>query len=279
MWLFFALLSGLLFTGEMLMTRHILRAQKDPWAYSFFFSLVGAVVCLPFMLAGPVFPSETLPWILAVLLGLLIVAHNFLIFRASAEIEASLVGAIGKLRLVWVFVLGILLLGVSFSWSKLAGTLLAIAAGVIIINKFRFRSGRALAMAVGATLFSAAVIILSKYLLDDFNAVSLTFFGIFLCAAIFNFIIMPNSVARIKKLAATDLQFVIIACSLGALANLALFQALGLHDANSVAVVSEVFLIVVLVGERMVLHEKGSLFIKLASIILAVLGAIMIQVS
>jgi hypothetical protein len=49
MWLFFAVLAGFLVTGESLITRHVLRGEKDALAFSFYFSLVGAVVSFPFM--------------------------------------------------------------------------------------------------------------------------------------------------------------------------------------------------------------------------------------
>ena len=65
-------------------------------------------------------------------------------------------------------------------------------------------------------------------------------------------------------------------CAVGALANLALNKALSLHDATSVMIISEVFLVLVLAGEHLVLKEKEQLWIKLGSIVLAIAGAVMI---
>lgn len=278
MWFLFAALAGALYTGEMLLQRFLLRSKKDAWAFSFFYSLVGTVIALPFMLASPTLPAQPGPWLLAIVIGALIVGHNLLLFKATNHLEASLVGALTKLRLAWIFVLGMLVLGVAFSWSQLLGTVLTMAAGVVIIHRFRRpNSLTGVALALSSTIFAALVIILTKYLLGSFNVASLTFFATFLPAAILNFVLMPNAVTRIKTLFRDDWRIVLLACSLGALANLALNQALSLHDASSVMVISEVFLILVLVGEHVFLKEKEQVWVKVVSVLLAVSGAVLIQ--
>jgi drug/metabolite transporter (DMT)-like permease len=279
MWFLFSVLAGALYTGEVLILRYLLRQQKDAWAFSFFYSLVGTVICLPFMLSAPVIPADAGVWVLALLVGLLIVGHNLLIFKASNFLEASLIGTLSKLRLVWVFILGVTLLQDPFNWQKLAGTLLAIIAGLVIMHNFkRPRSTTGVSLVLWATFLNAAVIILSKYLLGSFNAVSLTFFATFLPAVIFNFILMPRAIPRIKKLFKEDWRLVLLACALGSLANLALNQALSLHDASSVLVIGEAFLVLVLVGEHIWLKEKEYLWVKLLSVALAVAGAILMQI-
>jgi drug/metabolite transporter (DMT)-like permease len=229
------------------------------------------------MLAAPVIPHNLNVWLLGMVVGLLIVGHNLLIFKASNYLEVSLVGALTKLRLAWVFILGMVFLGAAFSWTQLAGTVLAILAGVVIIHYFRKpESLTGVSLVLTATIFNASIIILTKYLLGSFNAASLTFFVSFLPAAILNFVLMPHARARIKKLFKDDWRIVLLACTLGSLANLALNKALSLHDANSVIIISEVFLVVTLAGEHIILKEKESLWIKLASVALAISGAVLI---
>lgn len=65
-------------------------------------------------------------------------------------------------------------------------------------------------------------------------------------------------------------------CAVGAAANLTLNQALSLHDATSVIIISEVFLVLILAGEHLVLKEKEQLWVKLGSIVLTVAGAALI---
>ncbi len=280
MWLIFALLAGALYTGQGLLARHVLRGQKDAWAFSFYFSLVGAIVSLPFMLAAPKVPLSWQPWALALVVGLLVVGQNLLSFKSANYIEASLSGAITKFRLVWVFVLSVLILHSGFSWQKLAGTLLAVGAGLVIIHRFkRPKSFTGVALAFTATIFYAVVIILYKYLFASFNSVSLTFFVTFLPPVILNLIIMPHALERIKKILREDGKVVALACVLGALANLALNQGLSLSEASSVLVVNEAFLVVTLAGEHFFLKEKDLLWVKVVAVALATCGAILIRLS
>lgn len=280
LWFFFAILASAIYTGEALVLRHLLRAQRDPWAFSFFYSLVGTIVSLPFMLTAPVIPHSLGPWLLAGVIGAFIVGHNFLVFKASGLLEASLIGAISKLRLVWVFILGIGLLHEGFELEKMLGTLLVVGAGVVIFHNFkRPGSTGGVVLAFSATFLNAGIIILTKYLLGSFNAVSLTFFATFLPALVLNFALMPGATRRIGALYHDNRRLVLVACGLGALANLALNQALAFHDASSVLVINEAFIILILVGEHILLKEKDYLWVKVVSVGLAVAGAILIQLA
>ena len=277
MWFIFSALAGLLYTGEGLLQRHFLRKQKDAWAFSFFYSLVGTIVSFPFMLASPVLPTTVWPWLGALLVGLLIVGNNLLLFKAANHIEASIIGTLFKLKYVWIFALSIILLGNAFEWTKLGGVILTIAAGLIIMHRFkRPKDNTGVSLVLLATLFNALLIIASKYLLDYFNAPSLTFFASFLPALLLNFILMPRATSRIKGMFKADWKVVFGICAVGAAANLALNQALSLHDATSVIIISEVFLVLILAGEHLILKEKEQLWVKLGSIVLAIAGATMI---
>jgi drug/metabolite transporter (DMT)-like permease len=276
-WLILSSLSGLLFTAEGLLQRHFLRQQKDAWAFSFFYSLVGTIVSFPFMLAAPVIPRTVVPWLLAILLGLCIVGNNLLLFKAANHIEASLIGTLFKLRFVWMFALSIALLGTAFEWTKLGGVILTIAAGLVILHRFKQRaSSKGMYLVLIATVFNALVIIISKYLLDYFNAPSLTFFATFVPALVITFIVMPNASQRIRSMFAADWKMVFGICAVGALGNLVLNNALSLHDPTSVMIIGEAFLILTLAGEHLLLKEKEHLWTKLGSIMLAIGGVILL---
>jgi drug/metabolite transporter (DMT)-like permease len=280
MWMLLTLLTGLFFTAEGLAKRYVLRAQTDVWAFSFFYSLVGTVITLPFIVLAPTVPTTPSAWTLTVFIGALIVANNWLLFKASAKLEASLVGSLHKLRLVWIYALGLVFLHETFSLTKFWGTLLTVVAGLVIIHGFRRpKSMQGAALAVAATFFNAAIIIVAKHMLGTLSVISLTFFGFFLVPLIINFICMPRAWQRITALRTAGLKGVLLACTLGALANLTLIGALSLNDATSTVVITEAFLILILVGEHVILKEKEYLWVKLVSVILAIGGAILIQLS
>lgn len=279
MWLIWALLSGLFYTGSNLITRYILKGNKDAWAFSFYFSFIGAVVSLPFVInqfqGGKSWPM----WGLIIFVGGLIVGNNWLNFKSSNYLEASVNGAILKLRLAWVLIFSIVIFQESFSWYKLVGTGLAVFAGVIIIRGIkRPNSVKGVLLAFSSTLVYATVIMLYKFLFRDFNAATLTFF-IFLIPAALNWLIMPKATQRLKKLLMQNGKAVILACSLGGLANLTMNQGLAGAEATKVLVIIESFLVLALVGEHFWLKEKSYLAIKIAAVVCATAGAILIRLS
>ncbi len=278
MWLLFALLSGIFYSTSGLLTRHVLKQQKDAWAFSFFFSFFGALVSLPFMLTRFQIAATLKPWLILLIVGLLIVAQNFLYFRSSNFIEASVNGTIIKFRLVWVFFIGVILLNESFSWAKAAGTLLTVAAGMLLTAK-RLRHRQSLigiGLAFASTFFYATVIYFYKSLFTTFNSQSLTFF-IFFFPVIINILVMPNAFSRILSLIKSDTLPVALACSLGGFANLSMNHALSIGEASRVLVIIESFLVVTLVGEHFWLKDRENFPQKLFAVLCAIAGAILIQ--
>ena len=279
MWFFFALLSGTFYTAQGLITRHILRGNKDAWAFSFYFSAVGALISLPFMLANVKIASSFVPWLLMLFVGCLIVLQNILNFKSTNTLEPSVQGSITKFRLAWVFLLGVIVLHEQFSWLKLIGMIVTVLAGIIILNKFRRPSSlKGIVFTFSATFAYAIVIILYKYLFSSFNSASLTFF-IFFIPAIMNFILMPRSYTRIKTMFLEQRLPVFLACGLGGLANLAMNQALAIGEASRALVIIEAFLVITLIGEHVFLKEKTHLMTKIIAVGLATLGAILIRIA
>ncbi len=280
MWLFFAFLAGVFFTIQGLVTRHVLKGEKDAWAFSFYFSLIGALVTFPFMLVSPTIPTTWEPWVLTILMGVLIVGHNLLHFKSSHHLEASVGGAASQIKLVWVLVLGVVLAHELFTWEKLLGTVFTVAAGVVILGKLqRPKTINGVWLVIASTFFYAVIIILYKYLFVSFNAVSATFFAAFLAPAIINLIMMPNAIIRISKMLKSDGKILIFACGAGALANLAQIYGLSIGDATKVLVILEAFLIFTLVGEHIFLKEKEHLWVKVVAVLFAVCGALFIRIS
>lgn len=279
MWFVFSLLSGLLSTGNGLITRKVLRAKKDAWAFSFYYSAVGALISLPFLINQFKATSSVTMWVFMLIVGVLVVIQNFLVLKATNFLEASLQGVILKFRLVWVFIFGVIILHETFSLSKTIGTILVILSGILLINKYnKPKSIKGIIFSLGSTLLFGIVIICYKFLFKDFNSQTLTFF-IFLIPTIINLIIMPNSVHRVFKLAKEDGLFVIFACTLGAFANLAMNYALSIGEASKVLVIIEAFLIITLIGEHLFLKERNHILIKIITVVIVIIGAILIRLS
>lgn len=278
-WTLFALLSGSFYTIQSLLTRYLLRGDRDAWAFSFYFSFVGALTSLPFLLFDPSFSYKISAWLILGLVGLLIVLQNYLAFKSTNYLEASVQGSINKFRLLWVLLIGVAFLGESLSLIKVVGTALTIFAGLIIyFKKTKVESQKGFAFALSATFFYAIVIGLYKILFQEFNSPTLTFF-IFAIPAICNVLFMPNAIKRITLMAKQQGKEVFVATFFGGLANLAMNHALSIGEASKVLVIIEAFLLIVLVGEHFLLKEKEDMLKKVISVVLATIGAILIRLA
>lgn len=278
MWIFFSALAGALFTAESLAQRKFLKGQSDAWAFAFFYSCIGAIISFPAMLGSPQLPHSWRDWCLVLFIGGLIIGNNVLLFSATARLEVSFVGTLLKLRLVWVFLLGIVFVGDHFSWTGLAGTSAVVLSGAVVAHGVRRRgSSSAVALVLIATLFNAGIIVTSSYLLKSMNVMSFTFFATFLPATLLNWIVMPNARTRVTTMFKQNRWNVLFVCTLGALTNFALNGALATGDAGKVVVMNEAVLIFVAFGEHLILKEKEYLGLKLLGIPLAVAGAVLIQ--
>lgn len=278
MWLFFAAIAGVFYTASGLISRHVIKNQKDSWAFSFYFSLVGAVVSLPFAINHFKIPHAPIPWLIALLVGLLIVGNNFLNFASSKYLPASISGAITKFRLVWVFVLGIIFIHEMFFWNRLIGTIITVLAGIVVIHSFKkVESVRGVLFAFSSTIFYAIVIVLYKFLFASFSPESLTFFATFLIPVILNALLMPHAWQRVTAILKTHGTAVFLSCACGAGANLAMNQGLALGNSSQVLVIIEAFLVFTLVGEHIILKEREGVLVKVIAVILATAGAILIR--
>lgn len=279
MWLPLSLAAGLLYTVQGLLTRYVLKGDQDAWAFSFYFSLVGALTALPFVLWQPQFATSPTLWLVLLLVGGLIVLQNYLSFRSTNYLEASVQGSITKVRLLWVLIIGVLFFQESLSVLKIIGTLLTIAAGIVIYFKStEVKSKLGFYLTLAATLVYAVIIGLYKVLFSEFNSATLTFF-IFAIPAVMNSFVMPNAIQRIKKMAVTQGKSVLIATFLGGFANLAMNQALEMGEASRVLVIIEAFLIILLMGEHIYLKERSDFKRKLVAVGLATIGAILIRIA
>lgn len=280
LWILFVVIAGVLFSLEGLIGRHVLRNQNDFWTYSFFFSAVGALVSLPFFLASPRIPAvvENLDvWLLALLAVILLVAHNALAFASMRYLSPSVSGSLVKLRFVWLFALGALVLGEAPNMAKAVGTVLIVVSGLVVLNvnsgKGHYRS---VIYSVTATVCAAAFLVLSKHLLEVFTTQSFTFLVVFLPVAILNALVIRQFATRVKALWKLDGRMTALACASGALANLAMNAALKHGEATRVAVLVDSFLVMTLVAEYFILRESGNPWRKLLAVALSIGGAALV---
>lgn len=280
MWLLFALLSGFFYTGLNLFQRHILKGNdSDPFAHSFFFSLVSMIVVAPFMLYNPQFATDLFSWLLVLVMGVFVAVQNFLSFSGTKFASLSIVGTIAKLRIIWVFLLGLLLAYEIWSPYKGLGILLTVIGGIIMVLRFNQKAEfKGILFAFFATFFYAAVIIIYTPLLQSFNVVTLTFL-LFAVPTVINLFAMKNVVSRIQTSYKRESWKLIVVGFLSGLANLTIIAAINLGEASRVLVITEAFFILVLLGEHFILKEKTGVVRKSVAASFATIGAILMRIA
>lgn len=278
MWVLFSLLAGSFYTGSELVKRYVLKQQYDAWAFSFFFSAVGAAVSLPFMALNPKAPvTSSWLWLTMLCVGGMIVLHNLLNFKSSNYVPASVSGTITKFRLGWIFILGILFSGEVVTYPKVLAVILSVAAGIVILKRFKMpHSLKGVLLSFAATFVYAIIITVVKHLLTTFSPQAITFF-IFFIPAILNYILMPQAWAKITYIFQKSGKYVILASIFGGFANLTINQALSLGEASRVSVMVESFLVVTLIGEHIIFKETDHLVTKIIAVVLAVASAFLVQ--
>ncbi|HEX9804287.1 MAG TPA: DMT family transporter [Candidatus Dojkabacteria bacterium] len=274
MWILFSVLAGTCFSLSSLVSRYVLRAQKDSWAFSFFYSVIGALVVLPLFIFKAKVSDEFGDWLILILVSFLIVFHNYLLFKATNFLEASVTGSVLKFRLVFVFVFAVILSNTDANLAKIIGIIFAIISGVILLSGIGKRfSRKGIILTLLSTIVYASVVTIYSTLLESFNAISLTFF-IFFIPGLINFVVIPDRVKRITKIILEDKKGIILASVFGALANIFIIQAFDLGDETSILLISEAFLIFTLLGEHIFLKEKEGLLKKILALIFASLAAL-----
>lgn len=280
MWFIYTITSSLFFTGSRTIDRYLLKGKKDSWAYSFWYSVIGALTNLPFFVFHPSTPDTALPWLLLLLASLLIVAHNYLSFMASNYLSPSFKGAISKTRLLWILLFGILILDESFNLQKLAGTAVILLASLIVLNGFNKKEQikGMIVLVISTFLYGILITMYTGYFTEHFNSASYSFL-IFLFPAIMNFILMPNSTQRTKIMIKAFPTLIVIGGVLAGFGNLLMAEALRLGEQSDVIIIMEALAVMIIGTEFFILKEKDKPMIKIAAITLAVIGTILIKIN
>jgi len=277
MWFFYALIAGCFFTGSRLIERHLLKGKKDSWAYSFWFSFIGALVGAPFMAMDFQVSGKITIWAIVFSVAVLYVVHNLMSFKATNHLSPSIKGAITKFRLIWIFIFGIIFLSEAFTGLKFLGMLSTVAAGILVLGKLNSKSSqKGITILFFSTFIYALNLTLFSWLLNDFSAPTLNFFLLFLPAMI-NLIVMPNALSRVTQFLKTNPVLILTANISAGFGLVAFGYALADGEQSRVTIIMEVFLIAILGMEYFVLKEKERPSIKLLAVILAILGAIAVR--
>jgi drug/metabolite transporter (DMT)-like permease len=176
-WWVLTLLGILVFSPKSLLYRVLMKDEEsDPYAQSVVFFGLGGTFALLFALFYGGFQVQITSRHLLLFVPLTVCATvgPVLLFKAYQRIGASEIAVLQSSQKLWAVSGAFLFLQEPFSVKKALGTLV-IVVGIAITRwrRKRFQVNEGVALVLGATLFYAAMDLVSYYILWDFDVLSL----------------------------------------------------------------------------------------------------------
>jgi drug/metabolite transporter (DMT)-like permease len=276
MWFIYALIAGVFFAINSLMIRQHFRKNEDQWVFSFYFSFIIGLCFLPLLLTNFSLPTNINFWVLTLLICVTLLVGNLMSFTAAKTIGATTANVVGKLRLLWLIIVGIFLFNESMNLQKIIGMILILSASFLIIDYSKWKvSRKGVILIILTTVTSTIYAILLKKIIATTDIFHILFIGCMIQAAL-NALITPNFFQRAKN-EFKNIKWLIMIGVIGAIANFAIVKALSYDVLSGAYFVMDASLVILIFGEHFILKEKERLWWKASALILAIIGAILIH--
>lgn len=293
MWFWLAITSGIIGTGKELLNRVVLREKGDSLAFGFLYQAVPVVCALPLFVFGLKFPTSLFPYLLLGVIGVVDTLSVFLIMESFKYLEVSLKAIIYQLRLFWVLMLSIVILGETLNPDKIIGVCLIFGGISLAVFKQKKVSwfkktvmrilGRKDQRAKGilvtliASFLTAFEMIGVKYLLNQFS-LSFVVFAVLSVSAMVFLLLAPNLKNRVSSLIkGPQRKAVWLTCLLGTIALFLSLRAMSMTELSRVNPILESFKILTILGGIVFLKEKEKVWQKILGGILTVIGVILVK--
>lgn len=279
-WMFFALLSVLLFSISSLLQRVLMKEeQSDAHAYSIAFQLLGAVVVGVFAITqGFEFPPiDTYPvnfLLLAVLYG----TGTLCLFNAYKHLGASEVTIITSSRTIVTIISAVLILNEVFDLQKAAGTILILTSILVISDKIgKIKLDKGFFYALGMSVCYGLAITNDTFLLSHVNVYSFTTIG-FLLPGLFLILVNPKKIKKLNTFFKTKvfLKLLLMTASYG-IAALLFYSAIN-HGATAsqITPILQSTVIITVILAMVFLKERTNILKKCIGATLVTIGVILL---
>jgi len=275
MWLWYGIIGGITAALGALYAKKAVSYIKDPWMRSFYFSAVVCILVFPFFLYEFSLPKNLMEVGLILLTSAALVIGNYFSFKSYNYLNPSSINIIGKIRLIWVALVGILFLKQILLLKDVFGMILILIASIIIVDYKNLKINyQGLIAVIISTLpfavFAYAISILSK----DIAPFSVLFF-ISITPALMNWIVIRDWKNKFVK-TYSKTKILIIGAIFSTIYNMCM--VLGVREEpTKVFFILETGIIVIVIGEYFWMKDKKNLLIKILAVALAIAGAILLR--
>ncbi|NYZ80107.1 DMT family transporter [Candidatus Micrarchaeota archaeon] len=279
LWFFLSLLSALSKSGERFAHRNVMM-KGDSFAYSFVYSMIGALLFLPLALYDFHVPVSFEAWLLVIFGTVMFTLLTIISFESYKHSELSVREPITSIRLIIVFLMAVVFLSEKITTGKIIGTLIITAA----IAAMTFENGRlpglrdkGVLLTIISSIMLGIVSVVEKMSLNYFTPIEFGFL-MFLLPGLATVLFLKGKKSDVKALASkNNLKFVLLAgvlCSIGYGARLWAYSITDLSLAYPVVSLSTILTPVLGVW---LLHERKNIRKKAIGVALAFAGTIVIS--
>ncbi len=274
----FAALSALTSGFESVLHRYVL-VKEDSISYAFVWHFLISLLFLPLFLIEFKLPLQASAWSLVIASSIFWASAALLGFKAYSHIEVSKKSPIGKVKILFAFLLAVIFLHESLTVAKALG-IAAIFLGLVVLT-YKKATGINELKSKGALLTIASAFLISCALLVDKFATAYFSTGTyaFLVYALPAVMFAPFALRRqteLKSIVNNKFSATLAAAVFAAASYYLILNAFKLAEASVVIPIAELSTLVTVAGGVLVLREKMEVR-KIAAAVIVIVGALLVS--
>jgi len=277
----FALGAALSSGVETIFRRRVL-IKENSLCYTFAFGLFAAIVLLPLFFLRFQAPADSHAWLLVIASGILWTLYGALLFKAYSYLEASVASPLSKIRLFFVLMASVIILGEHITFGKILGTLMIFAGAIVISYRKKksiipsYKKGVFLII-ISAFVISAALLI-DKYAMNFFN-VETYLVPVYLMSPLLLTALMVKRDYRhhLKNIFKRSLIPTILTSILSVGYYYLILYAFKYAEASVVVPIAELSILISVIGGIIFLKERENMAQKIVATVILIMGAILVS--
>ena len=275
-WFIAALLAGLFFSCARIMSRFILRKTGNPYTYTALHDFIAGLVLLPMILFDFGLPTKAITWLWFFLTVIFALTCDFLTSRSLKSVDISLFNILSQVRHVVILFGGLLLFSEKVTVFKLiAIVFIIIGATISLYKKEEISWSKGITDAILRTIFAAFAFLAAKKTVGDFSQTTFASLEL-MCIGLFILAYLKFDKKMILEEIKINSWKLLTAGVLFGFFELFLFMALRLGEASKVIPVTQVSLVLSVVGGIILLNERDSITRKLLGTGVIVAGIVLL---
>lgn len=273
-WFIAAILAGVFFCASRIMSRFILRKRGNPYTYTALHDFIAGLVLLPLLFFDFGLPTKAITWLWFFLTVIFALTCDFLTSRSLKTVDISLFNILSQVRHVVILFGGLLLFSEKITIFKLiAIVFIIIGATISLYKKEEISWSKGITDAILSTIFAAFAFLAAKKTVGDFSQTTFASLEL-MCIGLFILAYLKFDKRVIFEEIKVNSWKLLTAGILFGFFELFLFMALRLGEASKVIPVTQISLVLSVIGGIILLKETEKITQKIAGTAVIIAGII-----